>query len=248
MAWAWDLKLHSTLKLVLLCLCDHADDKNRRCWPSVHRIAEKCSMERRHAQRCLAKLKWLGYITAIEGESGGRSRSTVYQINIEKGDTQDALSDSQERNAHVTPGATSTTERATFKTRKGDTQVARTIKNHHEPSKEPSAPPAAAGPPQGGATASSSFKNLKTQKKKPEDPEWAVKLFADEMGLNIRTLRGIRRTELRETLADVDRRRFMIQFVQYLEPYRENPLQDKVVLFWSAALTAAGQAKNHSQA
>ncbi|WP_283419223.1 helix-turn-helix domain-containing protein [Sphingopyxis sp. Geo48] len=52
---AWDLDIGSTEKMVLMCLCDHANDDGI-CWPSVARIVRKTSKSERTVQ---SALKWL---------------------------------------------------------------------------------------------------------------------------------------------------------------------------------------------
>lgn len=52
---AWDLAIDSTEKMVLMCLCDHANDDGL-CWPSVATIGRKCSKSERTVQ---SALKWL---------------------------------------------------------------------------------------------------------------------------------------------------------------------------------------------
>ena len=56
MAAAWELDIPQTEKMVLLCLCDHANDDGE-CWPSVARMARKCSVSQRTVQRAIQSLK-----------------------------------------------------------------------------------------------------------------------------------------------------------------------------------------------
>lgn len=60
MAAAWEIAIPSTEKLVLLCLCDFANDHGV-CWPSIKTIATKCSMSERTVQGTIKKLRDDGF-------------------------------------------------------------------------------------------------------------------------------------------------------------------------------------------
>lgn len=60
MAEAWDLDIPSGPKMVLLCLCDFAND-NGMCWPSVATIARKCSKSERAVQTAIQWLRGNGF-------------------------------------------------------------------------------------------------------------------------------------------------------------------------------------------
>lgn len=62
---AWDLDIGSTEKMVLMCLCDYANDDGGNCWPSVATIARKCSKSERTIQGAIQTLKVAGYLTII---------------------------------------------------------------------------------------------------------------------------------------------------------------------------------------
>lgn len=73
---AWDLDIDSTEKMVLMCLCDYADDEGR-CWPSVATIGRKCSKSERTVQ---SALKWLndnGFFSFTDKPGKGR----LYRLN-----------------------------------------------------------------------------------------------------------------------------------------------------------------------
>jgi DNA-binding Lrp family transcriptional regulator len=62
MAQALDIKTgSSTAKLVLLKLCDNANDKGE-CWPSQELIAEQCEMTKRTVISCIKKLEIMGLL------------------------------------------------------------------------------------------------------------------------------------------------------------------------------------------
>jgi hypothetical protein len=61
MSAAWDTALPSTEKMVLLCLCDFANDEGV-CWPSMERLARKCSVTDRTVRRAMGKLEEWGFV------------------------------------------------------------------------------------------------------------------------------------------------------------------------------------------
>ena len=54
--------LHPTMKLVLLCLADHAHKDGTNAFPSVPTIAEQCGIEIRTARRLISGLESQGLI------------------------------------------------------------------------------------------------------------------------------------------------------------------------------------------
>lgn len=75
MTLAWKTSLPSGRKIVLLALCDHANDQGE-CYPSIEAIARKCSMGQRTVQQHLGELEATG-ILVRRFRSG---RSTVYKL------------------------------------------------------------------------------------------------------------------------------------------------------------------------
>lgn len=75
--WAWEQPLEGTAKLVLLCLAEHADAEGR-CWPSVARIAQRCGISERTAQRALRLLE-AGAAIGVEVRSGS---TPVYCLDV----------------------------------------------------------------------------------------------------------------------------------------------------------------------
>ncbi len=76
MTLAWKADFQSGKKLVLLALCDNANDQGE-CYPSVSMLAEKCSMSERSVFNHISDLEKDGAITRINRTG----RSTIYQIN-----------------------------------------------------------------------------------------------------------------------------------------------------------------------
>jgi hypothetical protein len=79
MTQVWKMEIATAPKMVLLALCDNANDQGE-CYPSVAMLAEKCSMAERSVQKHISDMEREGIIA--RGYRTGRS--TVYQINPRK--------------------------------------------------------------------------------------------------------------------------------------------------------------------
>lgn len=79
MTGAWKLDIASGPKLVLLSLCDNANDQGE-CFPSIPVIAERCSMGERTVQAHIQALTKLGLMSRQERNG----RSTLYQLDPRK--------------------------------------------------------------------------------------------------------------------------------------------------------------------
>lgn len=66
MAAAWDLDIPSTEKMVLMCLCDFANDDGGNCWPSIATISRKCSKSERTVQSAVKWLEDNGYLETCD--------------------------------------------------------------------------------------------------------------------------------------------------------------------------------------
>ena len=75
MALAWKAAIPSGRKLVLLSLCDHANDQGE-CYPSVETIARKCGMGQRTVQQHISELESAGVLE----RRFRRGRSTLYRL------------------------------------------------------------------------------------------------------------------------------------------------------------------------
>lgn len=61
--WARSLRgLTGTEKAVLICICDHYNDKEGAAWPSISRIAKETCWNTRTVSRATKSLKEGGYI------------------------------------------------------------------------------------------------------------------------------------------------------------------------------------------
>lgn len=74
-----------TALLVLLALADFCDDDGV-CFPSIRRIAEKCRMTERGAQKAIRKMESDGWLTIKTGN--GRHGTNVYKIHTTPNDIQ----------------------------------------------------------------------------------------------------------------------------------------------------------------
>ncbi len=79
MAKAWEMTLSQGEKLVLLALCDHANDDGI-CYPSQEYLAQKCSMSPRSLIDQINKLKKYGILTAERRQKNGGRLANVYTI------------------------------------------------------------------------------------------------------------------------------------------------------------------------
>jgi hypothetical protein len=75
MTLAWKMDMQAGRKMVLLAMCDSANDEGK-CWPSIETLMQKCSMGERTVQQHLAVMEAEG-IVKRDMRAG---RSTVYNI------------------------------------------------------------------------------------------------------------------------------------------------------------------------
>lgn len=81
-ALAMDVRVGNPLrKLVLLKLCDNADEKGR-CWPSVKYIADQCEISERSVKSHIADLEAAGFLRIIPRSTGGKKISNLYLIDL----------------------------------------------------------------------------------------------------------------------------------------------------------------------
>ncbi len=84
MAGAMEIKVGNPIrKLVLLKLCDNANDKGE-CWPSFQYIAEQCEVSKRCVINHVQALTESGYILVIKRGNEGRQTSNLYIISLKK--------------------------------------------------------------------------------------------------------------------------------------------------------------------
>lgn len=77
---AWDIKMSPTMKLVLLAMCDWANDTGF-CFPSMLTLANKACISKRQCQRIMSELIAMTLIAVVGNQQGGTG-SRRYQINV----------------------------------------------------------------------------------------------------------------------------------------------------------------------
>jgi hypothetical protein len=175
---AWDTEIRPTaLKVVFLCLCNHADDKRRRCWPSVSLIAKKCNIDARSVRRHLSTLRKLGHIAIVEHGSGGRAMTTVYEILRRNPDSGVPLSrngDPLNPDRNDTKTLTEMTETLTEMTENPDSGVPPTVRNRQEPSIEPSLAAPKASAPGNLFPIPNDLTEKTSEAQRPKDPAFEI--------------------------------------------------------------------------
>lgn len=136
MTLAWELKIPATRKIVLLALCDWANDEGI-CFPSVARVASRASLSPRQCKRVLHQLADDRWVDVVGNPTGGAS-SRRYQINVQALRTGDI----GVTRVRTSPVARASPAGMTSVATTGDADVTRTTK---EPSFEPPLPPTPTG-------------------------------------------------------------------------------------------------------
>lgn len=81
MSVVWDLPIEPTQKLLLLAIADHADDAGFNAYPSIARLAERCTISERTVQRALRALEKDGWI-AVQRRAT-RYQPTCYRVSLD---------------------------------------------------------------------------------------------------------------------------------------------------------------------
>ena len=71
-------------KLVLLKLCDNANDKGQ-CWPSMQYVADQCEISTRSVMNHIATLEKDGFLRVIQRATKGKKISNLYLITLGEG-------------------------------------------------------------------------------------------------------------------------------------------------------------------
>ena len=82
MSVAWDMDLPMGQKMLLLALCDHANDEGV-CYPSQERLATKCSMARRTVVSHLQWLEERGIVRKERRQNTQRRKTDLYYITLD---------------------------------------------------------------------------------------------------------------------------------------------------------------------
>lgn len=84
-AQAMDVRVGNPLrKLVLLKLCDNANDKNI-CWPSLQYVADQCEISTRSVMTHIAALESSGFLRVANRSKDNKKISNVYLITLDEG-------------------------------------------------------------------------------------------------------------------------------------------------------------------
>lgn len=78
--------LSHTAKIVLLALADNANDAGV-CWPSIPKVAERCSLDQRSVYRAIAMLEGSGHVET-ESRPG---KPTIYRVHPQPPDKESGL-------------------------------------------------------------------------------------------------------------------------------------------------------------
>lgn len=123
----WKLAMPATRKMVLLAMCDWANDEGTSCHPSMKALATRASISERQAKRVVHSLiedRWVEVIGNKFGGAPGQTRQ--YRINVKAIETG-VTSVTGDKTTRVTNEAgrrvTSATGRVTSTTETGDVGV-----------------------------------------------------------------------------------------------------------------------------
>lgn len=142
MSLAMSLSLAGSKKLVLIVLCDHANDMGDDAYPSIALIAKKSSLGARQTQIVLRKLEEDGFISVVGNHNGGAPGTTRhYKINVEKlrtGESQCTGVNNAGVNPSAPEGCISTHRRVNPSAETGESQCTQTTLNQPVTINEPS--------------------------------------------------------------------------------------------------------------
>jgi hypothetical protein len=99
--WAWEVPVKSkTELLVLLCLCDRADNRKYQCWPSQKSIARRTKLSDRAVRKVLAALEKRGLIQRKAQFRDGARRNDIIRVlvraPVKSGPTQAGSTDDRD--------------------------------------------------------------------------------------------------------------------------------------------------------
>jgi uncharacterized phage protein (TIGR02220 family) len=81
--WAWKQPLGGNLKLILLALADHADDRGI-CWPGTWGLADKCHTDRRTVTRNIRQLERLQLIKVEPRAPYGKQGTNLFTLALDR--------------------------------------------------------------------------------------------------------------------------------------------------------------------
>lgn len=103
-AQAMELRVGNPLrKLVLLKLCDNANDKGL-CWPSMQYVADQCEITTRSVMTHIAKLESDGFLRVMQRAKDGKKISNLYLITLGNGIARQGKSEVGAQNCELEIG------------------------------------------------------------------------------------------------------------------------------------------------
>ena len=81
MSWVWTTKLTGPQKLLLMAIADHCNDIGEDAFPSIERLAEKCTVTERTVQRTIIRLEELE-ILHVQERAAWRPRKSGQRCNL----------------------------------------------------------------------------------------------------------------------------------------------------------------------
>jgi hypothetical protein len=117
MTLAWKTRLSTSQKMVLLVMCDRANDEGGSLYPSVPYVAKRSSMSERQVQRTLREFEDMRLLRVIANENGGApGKSRHYLLSVPTlralaatGDTESPASSETRTGDKDDPGRVTTT-------------------------------------------------------------------------------------------------------------------------------------------
>lgn len=79
MTWGWKQKVPPTQKFILIALCDHANDEDFTCWPSLRHLERKTGFNRTTIWRTIDQLIAAGGLDRVGTHPSG---STIYKVMV----------------------------------------------------------------------------------------------------------------------------------------------------------------------
>jgi hypothetical protein len=81
-ALCWPIRLPAAIKIVLLCLADHAHDNGKRIFPSIGTVAEECGCSPRAVRYAFRALTEDAILVLERETKGGRGHTNVYSLDM----------------------------------------------------------------------------------------------------------------------------------------------------------------------
>lgn len=121
MSKAWELDIPTNEKMLLLALCDHANDDGV-CYPSYDLLQIKCSFARATVSANLKRLEAKNLVSKkLRNQSEGGRKTTVYTIDLE----------AQSSEVELTPQSSTAEPQNIAQSSTAEPKPSNTLFNHH---------------------------------------------------------------------------------------------------------------------